>query len=346
MRARRSEALEELLQALAASGAVTAAAAVISSPGRAAVSATTLPSSGGSSRLLFDAASLTKPFTATLALQLHRSGELDLGMPIGEAWADCEASLARRPLADLLRHRSGLRAWAPLYRRCRGRAGVERLLRSGALLGATGVCYSDLGYILWGFVAEAVTGRSLQALFEERLREDLALDPLRVRPRSAAGVVPCHCDNSREVELARDQGVRVAALDAPEIGEPQDGNARFLGGLAGHAGLFVGLDTVVGLGRLWLSSLEGRGPLPAALVGAGLQGRGEYAQGWARRRVRGSAGPALSPGSFGHVGFTGTSLWIDPLRRRVMVLLAHRSSPGVDLNSARRRFHGLAVADC
>jgi CubicO group peptidase (beta-lactamase class C family) len=70
---------------------------------------------------------------------------------------------------------------------------------------------------------------------------------------------------------------------------------------------------------------------------------GPFALGWWRRRVRGSGGPALSPESFGHSGFAGGSLWIDPARSRVFVLLAHRMSPAIDMNRWRRRFHAAAA---
>jgi CubicO group peptidase (beta-lactamase class C family) len=77
-------------------------------------------------------------------------------------------------------------------------------------------------------------------------------------------------------------------------------------------------------------------------VAAALDGGGPFALGWWRRRYRGGGGPALSPGSFGHTGFAGGSLWIDPERSRVYVLLAHRVDPAGDMNRWRRRFHAAA----
>jgi CubicO group peptidase (beta-lactamase class C family) len=124
---------------------------------------------------------------------------------------------------------------------------------------------------------------------------------------------------------------------------PQDGNARFLmkrGGLTGHAGLFGTARDLWKLGAEWAAP---RRLLKQEAVAKALTGR-PFLLGWWRRTLRGSAGPALPPGSFGHTGFTGGSLWIDPTRQRVLVLLAHRTSPGDDFNRWRRRFHALAAA--
>ena len=76
---------------------------------------------------------------------------------------------------------------------------------------------------------------------------------------------------------------------------------------------------------------------------AALSGEGPYALGWARWSEEGSSGPALPRSSFGHTGFTGGSLWIDPERERIYVLLAHRLSSRIDFNPFRREFHRLAA---
>jgi CubicO group peptidase (beta-lactamase class C family) len=74
-----------------------------------------------------------------------------------------------------------------------------------------------------------------------------------------------------------------------------------------------------------------------------LAGGGPFALGWWRRRHRGGGGPALSAGAFGHTGFAGGSLWIDPRQSRIFVLLAHRTHPAVNMNRWRRRFHAAAT---
>jgi CubicO group peptidase (beta-lactamase class C family) len=206
--------------------------------------------------------------------------------------------------------------------------------------------YSDLDYILWGFAAERLLGSGLESLLRRALLDPMGVSGgVRVSPGRRAGVLPCLCDTDREVELAAQQGLRIARRGPPARGEPQDGNARFLGSLAGHAGLFVTADAMTALAREWLRALEGRSPLlERAAARDALAGTGEYALGWARRRVGGSSGPALSRSSFGHVGFTGGSVWVDPDRGAIYLLLAHRTAASSPLNAARRRFHELAAA--
>ncbi len=286
---------------------------------------------------LFDLASLTKPFTATLALVLDAAGLLPLDLPIGEIWPGAVRALGRRSLSDLLRQRAGFRPWAPLYRRCRSRATAERLLLGGELLGARPGTYSDLGFMLWGFGAERLLRRSLEELLREHLLRPLRLTSAGPNPRRGAPVVECRLDNAREVALAlaAEQGIRVALRPGPEPGEVQDGNARFLGGLAGHAGLFAAAAQLWRLGSEWLHP---RAVLSADQVRQGLAGSSPFALGWARRGQLGAAGSELEPVAVGHHGFTGGGLWLEPGRGRVLVLLAHRTSVQTDMGSWYRRF--------
>ncbi|MDH3746244.1 MAG: beta-lactamase family protein, partial [Acidobacteriota bacterium] len=272
------------------------------------------------------------------ALCLDAGGRLPLSTPVGEIWVRCEPKLARRTLEDLLRHRSGLRPWTPLYLRCHRRQEVERLLLDGELLGASAGTYSDLGYILWGLAAERVLGRTPDELLREFLLEPLGEDGLRTTPVEAADAMRCELDTRREVELASAEGLELEPLSPPRSGSVQDGNTRFLGGYTGHAGLFSTPEALWRLVQEWLSP---GGLLSAAAVRRALTGGRTFACGWERRRVKKSAGPALSRGSFGHIGFTGGSCWVDPQRDRVFVLLAHRTRELPNLDRWRRRFHGL-----
>ena len=133
-------------------------------------------------------------------------------------------------------------------------------------------------------------------------------------------------------------------------GNPDDGNARFLGGVAGNAGLF---GTARGVAILASEFLPGGGALLSAdeaaaatsLRTTGLEEARSW--GWQLASTSGcSAGEALSEGSFGHTGFTGVSVWCDPVTRGVFVLLTNRNHPsqrGNDLHPLRRRFHALAA---
>jgi CubicO group peptidase (beta-lactamase class C family) len=290
----------------------------------------------------FDLSSLTKPFAATLALVLDRSGELALETPLGEVFAAAPERVARVPLARLLRHRSGLPAWLPLEAVVTGpRQAADFLLREASWTGAVPT-YSDLGFILWQAALERALGVDFERLLRERVCAPLGLAAVEFRPGAVADVASSFLDRSREGELARALGLElVRALGPPRVGTPQDGNARFLGGVSAHAGLFADAHGVAALAGEWLApkKLLDRSAVARALGGP----RGDYALGWARRRVRGTAGPALSAAAFGHAGFTGTSVWCDPPSGLVAVLLAHRRHAEPDLKPWRREFHALAA---
>jgi CubicO group peptidase (beta-lactamase class C family) len=306
---------------------------------REAVSATTATR--------FDYASLTKPFVATLALALDAAGVLPLATRIGDVWPGAHARLARRPLADLLRHRSGLVAWTPLYHRCRSLDEAGALIvqggREGDLLGARPGTYSDLGVILWGRTAERCAGTPLAALLQARVLAPLGLDGVEASPGERPDLAESLMGTGQEVRLAARQGFAVADLGPPSLGRPQDGNGRFLaksGETCGHAGLFGGARALWRLGAEWLA--PGRLLHPEG-VAAALAGGGRFALGWWRRTLRGSAGRSLSPTAFGHTGFAGNSFWIDPERGRIFVLLGSRLDPSMDMNRWRRRFHTAAA---
>jgi CubicO group peptidase (beta-lactamase class C family) len=360
--------VERLLDALLGAGAVSAAVALAGDRqgilwSRAAGWARRPPPAPAAGGTWFDFGSLTKPFVATLALTLDRTGELPLSLPVGEILPGAARALAGVPLAELLRHRAGFQAWTPLYARCHSLAEVEELLASGELLGARAGTYSDLDYLLWGLAAERALGRPLAALVAERVLAPLGLGgAAAAAPGDRPEVAESLMDTGREVELAAGAGLPIAPLPAPAPGWPQDGNARFLVGLAaaggagggstaapappgsgrllGHAGLFGSAAALWRLGAEWLA--PGR-LLHEESVARALAGSGPFALGWWRRRHRGSGGPALSPSAFGHSGFAGGSLWIDPACGRVLVLLAHRTGPAVNMNRWRRRFHAAAL---
>lgn len=298
----------------------------------------------------FDYASLTKPFVATLALVLDAEGVLPLAARIGDVWPRAHLALARRLLSDLLRHRSGIAAWTPIYHRCRSVEEMEELLvaggRDGDLVGARAGTYSDLGYILWGRAAERRAGASLAELLRTRVLEPLGLVSIDVSPGFQSDLAESRMGTGQEVKLAARQGFDVPDLGPPPVGLPQDGNGRFLvglgkGGVYGHAGLFGGARDLWRLGVEWLE--PGRLLKPEG-VAAALSGGGPFAQGWWRRTLRGSAGRALPPTAFGHTGFAGNSFWIDPERRRIYVMLASRCDPTTDIHRWRRRFHTRAAA--
>ncbi|HYN22932.1 MAG TPA: serine hydrolase domain-containing protein [Thermoanaerobaculia bacterium] len=296
----------------------------------------------------FDFASLTKPFTFTLALVLDQDGTLPLSTRIGEVWSGANPRLGGRPLSDLLRHRSGLASWAPLYQLCRSREEVLPLLLDEPRMRPNRhAVYGDLDILLYGLAAESVTGHPYERLVRSRVLDPLGLSLfVEPAPGDQPDVALSPIDTDKEVELAAQQGLAIPLQGPPPPGLPQDGNARFLVRLDGpralpaHAGLFGRACDLWRLGSEWL---EPRVLLNPEATAAALRGNPFYL-GWMRRDLKGSSGRALAPGSFGHTGFTGGSLWIDREQRRVLVLLAHRKDPSSDMNAWRRRFHALAGA--
>lgn len=303
----------------------------------------------------FDAASLTKPWMATLALVLDMQGTVRLETPLGEVFPAAVAGNRERTLEDLLRHRSGIAAWAPfavqMGKRLSDREAAAGFLLSESLWPETGrnrgafATYSDLGYILWGLATEKVTGSSLADLLDLHVTGPLGTAPLGAlagNPPPEA-IVECRLDNWKEVELAAEQGLKLARQASFLRGVPQDGNARAaraLGFLTGHAGLFATADEMLALGREWLRPERVLAP---EAVARALSGEGPFALGWARQSADGSSGPALLPNSYGHTGFSGGSLWIEPSRERVVVVLAHRLASKIDFNPIRREIHRLAA---
>jgi CubicO group peptidase (beta-lactamase class C family) len=353
----RAAALDRLLRDLVSSGTASAAVGLVGRVGSDGHDASVewegaaglaRPGVAAGAGTLFDFGSLNKPFVATLALTLDAGGELALSAPVGALMPARGArarALARRPLSDLLRHRSGLAAWTPLYHRCATSGEVESLLAGGALLGTRAGTYSDLDYLLWARLAERRCGEPLAALLRRRVLAPLELEAVVAAPGERTDVALSHCDTGREVELAARQGLAVAPLGPPPAGLPLDGNARFLlalgWGLPGHGGLFGRARDLWRLGTEWLAP---RRLLQADGVASALAGGGPFALGWWRRRVKGGGGgPALAPAAFGHTGFPGGNLWIDPVARRVLVLLAHREDPASKMNHWRRRFHAVAM---
>jgi len=338
------DGLQTLVDELVSSGDVTAASALIGDAERVrgrARSGWRDRDSGLRIRRWdrFDYASLTKPWIATLALGLHHRSILALETEIGSLWGEAPERLAHRSLEDLLRHRSGLLPWRPFFRHLRRADGLVRRILREDTLGAPPGTYSDIGYALWARAAEEATGSGLSDLLGRYVLGPLGVTSVGFRP-PPAGAVGVLLGNDREVELARSLGVAVAFEPGPAVGTVQDGNARFLGGAAGHAGLFGTAEALWRLGAEWSNP---RRVLTPGLRRRALDGRGRYRTGWWMRSAATRATRALGAGSFGHHGFTGGSLWVDPRRGAVIVLLAHRSDVSVDLDPWRARLHRMAT---
>jgi len=309
---------------------------------------------------IYDLASLTKPLvTGLLCAQLIEAGKLILDDAVSSYLAEFERpDKAAITLRHLLTHTSGLPAWKPLYILAAGQPErVPDVLANQELQASPGtkVIYSDLGFIALAFLLERVTGRSLVQLASDELFSRLQLKQTFFRPDIAlqTGIAACELGNTYEQDAYRQARMGEYSEIRKNLiwGEVHDGNAHFLGGAAGHAGLFSTAAETFALAQQFLP----RGtrllkPETCDLFRLNMtEGLGEARSlGWQLAlTVDSTAGASLPPDSFGHNGFTGTSCWVDPEHDRVFILLTNRTHmrkpPFVNINSVRRQFHTLAA---
>jgi serine-type D-Ala-D-Ala carboxypeptidase len=284
---------------------------------------------GGDEGVFFDLASVTKPMTA-VAVAL--SG-LDPAAPLGELVSEARGTASERiPLELFLAHRAGLHAHLPLYEPLTRAEHVDpsAALRQAAHArrGTSEALYSDLGYLLAG---EALARHTGSRDAGDAIRR-LVLEPLGVndavgtaRDLEGCGVdLPLHAAPTEEVAW-RGGVVR---------GRVHDENAWAISGEggSGHAGLFGTVLGTLRFGAAVLDALDGlRTPFPPGRDLAWVvreRPGGTLRAGFDGKSAEGSsAGERFGPNSFGHLGFTGTSLWIDPDAKVVAVLLTNRVHP-------------------
>jgi CubicO group peptidase (beta-lactamase class C family) len=305
---------------------------------------------------LFDLASLTKPLATTTLLLLARRDGIGLDARLGDLLPELASSPWREvTVAQCAGHTGGFPAWEPLY--AAGGPGREAYLEALARLQPVAAAgercvYSCPGFVALGLALERASGTDLATLFRELVAVPLGLgDELLFAPPAGTLVAGGQREPFVERRLLAERGLVAAVPPATPGTTPcDDGTARGLGGAAGNAGLFGTAGAVAALAAEYL---PGGGELVTAeeaeLATAERTGGLEQSRGvgWQRAPTPGcSAGPALAPSSFGHTGFTGTSVWIDPKAAAVLVLLSNRLHPGgrtPDLHPLRRRFHALAL---
>ena len=309
---------------------------------------------------VFDLASLTKPVATTpVILILVERGVLELDAPAERYLPELAGyPVGSSSLWQLLTHTSGLQAWRAIYVQGSTR---EEVLRAIAELPfssepGTQVEYSCLGFMVLGILAERVTGQGL-----DRLAQELVFRPLGLTETGYCPHFPpehyawTERGNAHERKEIQFDGWR----DNFHPGRVHDGNAWYaMGGVSGNAGLFSTAAEVGVLGQMWLNGGKYGGvrvlsPEMTARATSDLTpelnlGRG---LGW---QIAGppapdeqgprSSGTLLSPRAYGHTGFTGTSIWIDPEDELVIVLLTNRVHPVVDddgtrIVGLRHRFH-------
>ncbi|MBE0592822.1 MAG: beta-lactamase family protein [Gemmatimonadales bacterium] len=290
---------------------------------------------------LFDLASLTKVVAATpAAMALVDDGLLDLDRPVqsylpGFLGSEKEQVTVRH----LLEHRSGLRAFLPLNERARDAAEARALVLSEPLLYPPGtrVEYSDLNAMLLGWVVEAASGQPLDGFVDRRVLQPAGMSETRYLPARAL--------RSRIVPVGLWRGHAIS-------GEVHDQNAARLGGVSGHAGLYSTGSDLARYAQLLLNG--GLAADSVRVLSAGVvrhftrRGPGNRALGWEMRNPDdgASAGSLLSLSAFGHGGFTGTSIWIDPERDLFVIVLTNRVfSPRTGRSITRLKEIRARIAD-
>ncbi len=310
---------------------------------------------------IYDLASLTKPLiTGLLFARRLEAGELTLDSTVAHYLQEFErADKQMITVRQLLTHTSGLPAWRPLYILAEGKRDLVLNVIAAEDLEyqpGTRVVYSDLGFITLGFLLERFTGQPMSELARFEIFEALRLQSTFFNPEIAkqTGIAACETGNAYERATSREMPTSEYAKWRENLiwGEVHDGNAHFLGGAAGHAGLFSTADETARIAAQFLSAQrEILGPRICELFRTNMTEGLEEARSVAWQLAatpESAAGSALPSDSYGHSGFTGTSCWIDPHRERVFVLLTNRTHlhalPFANINSVRREFHRLAVA--
>jgi len=278
---------------------------------------------------IFDLASVTKVVaTTTMAMLLYERGLLDVDAPVAEMLPEFVGNLTsdqnrtRRTVTVrmLLAHSSGLPAYLKLFETTRTRTQLLRAACSTPLVAQPGANaeYSDIGFILLGEILERVARKLLESFFYREIAEPLDLQQTLFTPplNLAIGIPPSEDDRSFRLRIIQ--------------GEVNDENASVMGGVAGHAGLFAAATDVA---RFAECMLRGGPPIlkPETVALFTLRETSpagtSRALGWDTPSPPSSSGSYFSPRSFGHLGYTGTSLWIDPERQLSVTLLTNRTWP-------------------
>jgi len=286
-------------------------------------------------RTIYDLASLTKVVGTTTALMmLYDQGKVKLDEPVSTYLPEFSGGAKDDiTLRLLLEHRSGLPAARELWRTAWTPAEARRMAIATPLECSPGSCliYSDIGADILGFVVEAVSGQRLDVYLQQHVFEPLGMEETTFRPHWTLR------DRIAPTEVSPPRGY-------PLRGEVHDENAFALGGIAGHAGLFSTASDLAVFAQMMLNGGEINGVRLIAdstvqLFTARTEEKGTRGLGWDTCGGDASCGKYLSPRTFGHTGFTGVSMWIDPDRDLFVILLTNR------VHAARVRRPSKVIAD-
>lgn len=302
---------------------------------------------------VFDLASLTKPIaTTTMAAILYERGLLELDAPIVGTVPEFRAASDERrnevTFHMLLAHSSGLPAYEKLFLKAGSREELLRAALTTSLSADPGsrAEYSDIGFIILGLAVERLSGETLDAFCQREIFGPLSMANTTFNPpESIRKKIPPAADERSEAGRAQPPSVRSTFRNRVIQGEVQDENASVLGGVAGHAGLFSSAEDVAQFAH---AMLQGGFPILrpetiALFTTRESAPRGTTrALGWDTPSNPSQSGKYFGARSYGHLGYTGTSLWIDPERQVSIVLLTNRTWPDCSnqaIKQVRPRFH-------
>ena len=317
-----------------------------------------LPDGAASVDTVFDLASVSKPVLASALLRLASRGVIDLSAPLSALLPEARGSRSDGvPLELFLAHRAGLEAHRALFAPMFGGRALQRgrALRAAAdarrpecrgvpTVEGFAPLYSDLGYVLLGAVLERQLGEDLDRIVAREVAEPLGIQLGSARQWHRRG--PAFPRTVAPTEVLRARGGCVRGIVHDENAWALSGH-----GASGHAGLFGTVNDVLGFGAALIEALAGRSdwlshaavwtlvrPRPGGTLRAGFDSKSEGPS---------SAGALSGPETFGHLGFTGTSLWCDPGAGVVSVLLTNRVHPTRDnprIRAARPLVHDALFA--
>jgi CubicO group peptidase (beta-lactamase class C family) len=306
----------------------------------------------------YDLASLTKPLaTVTATLMLAAAGRIDLEAPLAQFLPELpKESLRRGTIRQLLNHCTGLPAWRPFYERivpdgtrlremplAQRRSALYDAIHHEQLIEPVGArsTYSDLGFILLGELLERVSGKDWGSLIHDQVFARLEIAGLFYMSEAGpTGAISIRDRRFAATELDPWRGRLLR-------GEVHDEHAAVMGGISSHAGLFGTAQGVFEMAALWLAAVRGEDSLLPTnwarefVRRQNLAPGSSWALGW-DTPSRGPAGETSSSGnhfsslSFGHLGYAGTSVWIDPERCLIVVLLTNRVHPSRTNNLIRQ----------
>jgi CubicO group peptidase (beta-lactamase class C family) len=291
---------------------------------------------------LFDMASLTKVVaTTTAAMILEDEGKLNLDTPVHTYLPELDdTAKSRITVRMILTHSAGFEAFAPLWREHHGRADYLHEINVRPLAYAPGdsVIYSDWDFVLAGLLIERIASMPLDQFLATRVWQPLQMHDTRFNPLTTDALpADSACTGGFHADSPMLARIAVTEMDTAYRhikvhGIVHDENACALGGVAGHAGLFSSTRDVAVFCQMLLNGGQYGGvrliqPTTIARWTARQSPRSSRAIGWDTPSERSSAGTFFSARSFGHTGFTGTSIWVDPERGLFVVLLTNRVNP-------------------